>query len=675
MRRGGDDRTVDRLRMVGVRTSQMRSNAQPPAPPHVRRARGAALAIASFAMIAACTGTVGDPGSTIPDGTSGSTGTGSGNVAGGTGATGSSGSTGSTGSTGSIGSTGTGGSAGTAGAGGPTFTPPTFACDPNVHPPESALRRLTMAQYRNTIADLVAWASGATSGKTIMTELATPLAALPADRREAVPQDLHGSYRRLDQTLQQTHVDATYDVAVAVGAALTTTARFGTTVGACATDTSTANDAGCLDAFVKRFGARALRRPLTADEVTFYTSAYGASTTASAASYADLIGVFLTAPEFMYFVEHGGTAVSGQTNTYDVSPYELASRLSYQVWQTAPDDALLAVAADGSLMNAATYSAEVARLMGDARVRPAIDEFFADWLKVEDLPALDAKNQDVVFKAFAGGDLPNASLRQAMIDDVLGLADYATWTKPSGITELLTNELSFARDARLATLYGVAAWNGTSAPPALPAGQRPGLLTRGLFLSTGSANTRPIMKGVFIRKNILCTDIPPPPPGVNAKPPMLGPNMTTRESVEALTEMAGTTCAGCHATLINGLGFATEGFDALGRFRTTQRLFDAAGKETGAKAVDTATVPHVRAGDATPVATPAELMTQIGASGQVESCLARNFFRFTYGRWEDPAADGCALEDGRRALANTGGKLTDLFTATLLSPQFRRRTF
>ena len=67
-------------------------------------------------------------------------------------------------------------------------------------------------------------------------------------------------------------------------------------------------------------------------------------------------------------------------------------------------------------------------------------------------------------------------------------------------------------------------------------------------------------------------------------------------------------------------------------------------------------------------------MALIGASGQVEACLARNFFRFTYGRWEDPAADGCALEDARKALAS-GGKLTDMFTAMLMSAEFRRRSF
>jgi hypothetical protein len=254
------------------------------------------------------------------------------------------------------------------------------------------------------------------------------------------------------------------------------------------------------------------------------------------------------------------------------------------------------------------------------------------------------------------------------------MLDYYTWTQPSGIAALFTSDLSFARDARLAKLYGVSAWNGTAAPPALPAGQRSGLLTRALFLASGSANTRPIMKGVFLRTNILCDTIPPPPPGANAKPPELGPNMTTRESVEALTEMTGTTCASCHQLAINPLGFATEGFDALGRFRTSQRLFDATGKETGTKAVNTATVPQVVYGDQTAISTPAELMSLMLTSGKVEACLSRSFFRFTYGRWETPAADGCALEDARKALKN-GGNITDLVTAMVKAAAFKRRTF
>jgi hypothetical protein len=553
-----------------------------------------------------------------------------------------------------------------------------FSCDTTAKPAVDSLRRLTMTQYQNTLGDLMTWAVGdAATGRAVMTELAGALSELPDDRREPVPQDLHGSYRRLDQTLQQVHVDATYDVAVAAGAALTTSARIGKVVGTCATDSSTSNDASCLDSFIKKFGARVLRRPLTSDEVAFYTSAYGSSTAADPAAYADLIGIFLTAPELLYFVEHGDAAVSGQAGVYTVSAYELASRLSYQLWQTSPDDELLAAAADGSLLTADTYQREVTRMLADARAKPALDEFFADWAKVDDLPALDAKAQDPTFKTFAGGDLPNAGLRQAMIDDVIAFLDYHTWTHPSPVSALFTSELSFATDARLAQIYGVKAWDGVSAPPALPAGQRPGLLTRALFLSTGTANTRPIMKGVFIRKTVLCDDIPPPPPGANAKPPDLGPNMTTRESVAAITEMPGTICASCHQTVINPLGYATESFDALGRFRTAQRLFDDQGNETGSKAIDTTSVPQVLSGDTTPSAGAADLMSLIAGSGKVEACLARNFFRFTYGRWEDTtqgSADGCALEDARQVLAG-GGTITDLLKAAVMAAEFKRRTF
>jgi hypothetical protein len=619
--------------------------------PCLRRLRRAAAIVGLALGIGACSGKIGSASDGAPSG---------GGASGGHGAPGS-------------GGVPTG--AGPTGAGG-AFVPRgvSFACDANAAPAPATLRRLTMTQYRNTITDLVSWATGsASAGQGVMSSVTAQLGELPDDHREVVPQDLHGSYRRLDQSLQQVHVDATYDVAVAVGAALTTSSRLGAVVGSCATDSSTSNDASCLDSFIKTFGARALRRPLTSDEVDFYKSAYGSSTTASAAAYADLIGVFLTAPELLYFVEHGGNAVAGQSNVFDASAYELASRLSYQLWQTSPDDALLAAAADGSLLTDAAYRAQIARMLADPRARPALDEFFADWTKADDLPALDAKNGDPVFKAFAGNDLPNAGLRQAMIDDVLGLLDHYTWTAPAGVASLFTSDLSFARDSRLAKIYGVPAWDGSAAPPALPAGERPGLLTRALFLSTGSANTRPIMKGVYIRKTILCDDIPPPPPGANAKPPDLMPGMTTRESVEAVTEMPGTVCEACHGPVINPLGFATEGFDALGRFRTAQTLYDATGAVIGSKPVDTTSVPQVSAGDPTASGGPSDLMALIVASGKVEACLSRNFFRFTYARWEDDTADGCALEDARAALAS--GKLTDLVTAVLLSPQFRRRAF
>lgn len=567
-----------------------------------------------------------------------------------------------------------GGTASAIAAGASSAGTPAFDCDAAARPPVASLRRLTMSQYRNTVADFVAFATGsATETAAVLDEISGPLGRLPADRREPTSEDLHGSYRRLDQSLQQLHVDAFYDLGVAIGAALTKPARLGKVAGACATDQDASNDAACVSDFIGRVGARALRRPLDADELTFYESVYGADKKPNPAAFADVLGVLLNAPQMIYFVEHGTNAVAGHAGSFELSSYELASRLAYQLWQTAPDAQLLAHAADGSLLDAETYRAEVTRLLADTRARVALDEFFSDFAKVEDLPALDAKNSDVVFKAFAGTQLPSPKLRQDMIDDVLGLLDYYTWQKPSGVAALFQSNGSFARSPELASLYGVPVWDGVGEPPTFATGQRPGLLTRALFLSTGSPNTRPIMKGVFIRKRILCDAIPPPPPGANAKPPDLQPGMTTRETVEELTQMSGTVCAGCHAALINALGFATEDFDALGRYRTEQRFFDADGTPAGSKPIDTQGVPHVTDGE-TPIAGAADLMPQIVASGKVEACLSRNFFRYTFARWEDPATDGCALEGMRKALQN-GGSVVDLVMAATLDGSFKQRAF
>jgi hypothetical protein len=557
-------------------------------------------------------------------------------------------------------------------AGGETLS---FTCDASAKPAAASLRRLTMSQYRNTIADFVAFATGdAGQAATVLSEVTSALERLPTDRREPTSEDLHGSYRRLDQSLQQLHVDGYYDLGVAVGAALTKPERLAAVIGACATDADASNDAACLSEAISKLGERALRRPLDADEKAFYEDVYGADKTANAAAYADVITVLLNAPQLVYFVEHGAAEIAGKAGVFELSAYELASRLSYQLWQTAPDAELLTHAADGSLLEAGQYRSQVERLLADPRARTALDEFFADWTKVEELPALDAKNADPVFQAFAAAQLPSAALRQDMIDDVLGLLGYYTWQKPSGVARLFRTESSFARSAELAAIYGTPAWDGVSEPPSFPSGQRPGLLTRALFLATGSPNTRPIMKGLFIRKYVLCDAIPPPPPGANAKPPELEPGMTTRETVEALTQMPGTVCGGCHTGLLNPLGFATESFDSLGRFRTEQTFFDAQGNVTGSKPVDTGGVPHVLSSSEASVAGAAELMDQIATSGKVEACLSRNFFRYTFARWEDTASDGCALESMRKVLAD-GGNVVDLVMTATLDGSFKQRAF
>jgi hypothetical protein len=547
-----------------------------------------------------------------------------------------------------------------------------FACEPDASAEPAELRRLTMTQYRNTVRDLVRFALGdAQQAERVMALVG--LERVPVDRREPTPRDPHGTYRRLDQAVDQTHVDETHRVALALGAALGAPERLEAVVGPCAVDEDSDGDEACLSDFIRRFGARALRRPLDADDERFYRVVYGSDPAPDPAAYADLIAVLLSAPEFLYFVEHG-EAESESPGTYLLSPHELASRLSYHFWQTMPDDALWQAAEDGSLLAPDVLERQVERLLSDPHARAAMAELFSDLLELDAVPALDAHVNDPVFAAFAGDDLPGPDLREQVIDEALDLLAYYTWTDPAGVLALFTSELSFARGEALARLYGVAPWDGRGAPPELPRGERSGLLSRAWFLASGTANTRPIRRGVFLRRRLLCDELAPPPAGVNAVAPALSPGETTRQAVERLTEQPGTACASCHATLINPLGFVFEGFDALGRVRHEQVLFDEHGAALGALPVDTSAAPHVTPGDARIAHDPTDLVELMLESSKLEACLARHYFRFTFGRYEDLGRDGCALERLRARLAESG-RLREMLAEVARLPELRERRF
>jgi hypothetical protein len=181
------------------------------------------------------------------------------------------------------------------------------------------------------------------------------------------------------------------------------------------------------------------------------------------------------------------------------------------------------------------------------------------------------------------------------------------------------------------------------------------------------------MKGVFTRETILCDEIPPPPDNAMANPPELDPKLTTRQVVERITEMPGTACAACHSRFINPIGYATEGYDALGRVRTEQRLFDAKGVEVGRVPVDTRSIPQVVAGDMTESKGAADLMRLIVRSGKAHACFARQYLRFTFARWDDPA-DGCVLERLRQSLERKA-PIATVLREVALGPEFQRRSF
>jgi len=482
------------------------------------------------------------------------------------------------------------------------------------------------------------------------------------------PGDLKGGYARIDQSIQQTQIDAIYATASAIAQELTASAeRIAAMMGECATDASAANDRRCLEQFIGNWGARIMRAPLDAEDIAYYAGDAG-NAPVSREAVADVITALLNAPQTLYRVEHGTEDVQPVSA---LSAFEVAARLTYHFWQTPPDDELWAAAEDGSLLDSTVYGTELDRLVNSTLARSAVDELVAQWLRLEELPPLDALNADPTFKAFAGAQLPPASARQAMIDDVLA-SMWSTLTSGGTLSNFLNDRHSYAKDDYLAGIYQTTAWDGVSAPPSFPSERRSGLLTRAAMLSTGTAGTRPIHKGYLVRNALLCQQIGAPPPNVNTNPPTPGANLTTRQTVSQLT--SGGICGGCHLGIINPPGFITEGFDGLGRERTEEKLFDAQGNVTSSLPVDTSAVPEVQRGDQRAMTDAVQLSQAVDESRLYHSCLARHYFRFALSRFESPEQDGCLLAE-IEAAARADKPVMDVLKVVAQSASFKAKRF
>lgn len=519
------------------------------------------------------------------------------------------------------------------------------------------MRRLSKTEYQNALRDLLRASTSEQTADAVMSEIRERLSVVPAD---AV--NKNAPFARMDQNLGEPHVQNYFAVAVAVGRALTSSsARVAELLGRCS------NGGTCIDRFIENFGKRVLRHPLNDEERAFYREVY-ASDTVSTEALADLIAVFLNAPHFLYEIQSGSPAGGGMVKLTD---YEIASRLSFTFWRTSPDDMLYEAAEQGELSGEG-FKAVLERVLDDPRAGETLSTFAREWLNLDSLRPLDALAGDPRFDAFAGENIPSPDLRDDMIREVGDSLVYHALQKPGTLADWLASPYSFARSEELAALYGVSAWDGEAEPPRFPEGERAGLLTRAALLATGTWNTRPIKKGAFIREWLLCDHLPSPPANAALITPEPSKTSTTRATVEALTEQPGSQCAGCHATQINPLGYATEGFDALGRVRTSQQVFDEEGQVIADLPLDTASVPRVWVDDETPSNGPADLTEQIIRSGKVEACFARQLVRFASSRAEDEKADGCGLETVRDSLTR-GETIRDAIIAYAMLPSFRQR--
>jgi hypothetical protein len=488
-------------------------------------------------------------------------------------------------------------------------------------PAAVALRKLTVHQYENTVSDLLG------------VDLELP--ELEPDT------SINGFFAigAAKATISPSAVEKFESAAYALAVAALDVQHRQAFVGC------TAAEAGCADAFVARFGQRAFRRPLASEEVARYVGLASQAQAALGDFYQGLqfaVAGILQAPSFLFRVELGKD-VTGKTVAYD--DYELATRLSYLLWNTTPDDALLAAAGRGELGKDGLLT-QADRLLADPRAKAALDNFHSERLSLDEIELVD-KTAAVMPDGFG------EALKTAMKDDVLDTIEDYTFGARTDFRELFTTRVAFV-NGELAQVYGLPA--SSSGRVELPAdGPRAGLLGKAAFLSTyaHTDGTSPTKRGKFIRERLLCQSIPAPPPEVSTVLPEPAANAPTmRERLKVHNELP--SCAGCHK-LMDPIGLSLEHFDSIGRWR----------KDDNGNALDVSGEVNGSEFDG-----PLQLGELLQTEESAIECVARQLYRYATAHVETDGEEA-AVQETIEAFAGSGYKFSALLRAVIASDGFR----
>ncbi|HEX9294329.1 MAG TPA: DUF1592 domain-containing protein [Polyangiaceae bacterium] len=496
--------------------------------------------------------------------------------------------------------------------------------------------RLTTTQLKNTLLDVFGFAGSS-------------IDSYPADSRADMTEYANVADKLVIGDLLTNYYNKT---AEEVSASIAT--RSSTFLG-CA---MTALGAGtCLQDFLKTYGMKAWRRPLSTAEISGLQGLYNTVAAGAGAqtAFAMVVQALILSPSFGFRTELGTSNAAGTMTT--MTDFEIASALSYMIWDSPPDQALYDAASAGTLHDPATLRAQVHRMFTDSTRAPvALGWFIAQWLHTDGMPTV--KKDATLFPMW------NGSVAQDLANETAKFVSSVAFD-PAGdhtIGALLTGSYGFV-SAATADLYGVR-------PPAAGAGlvktnfdptQRSGLLTLASWLAAGSNfnDTALPARGNSVRGALLCDASPPPPAMFKFDPSVITPDMTGREKFIEHTKSS--TCAACH-DLFDGIGFALEQYDPIGRFRTTDQ----------GKTIDPSGTVPLPSGSTLEFANFVEMMKQVAASPDFSQCYASQYLRYATGR-EVTAVSACELQTLTKAVNAAGNTIDSLPAAVAALPSFITR--
>ncbi len=497
---------------------------------------------------------------------------------------------------------------------------------------ESPLRRLTRVEYDNTVRDLVGDTTGLGSN--------------------FVADGVLGGFENNADQPATTLVATQYSEAAQqiAAAAVKNMSRLSTC------DTAKAGEAECAQQFVRQFGKRAYRRPLSGTEATRFDALYaglrGQQGLDYTTSISAVVEAMLQSPNFVYHVEKGVSG-PGTGGSVSLTAYETASRLSYFLWNTMPDDNLFAAADAGKLSTPTEVEAQVRRMIADPRAKGAVDNFFRQWL---DLDKVDNAVKDTsIFPEFT------PQLKGYMRGEIEAFVGDVFWTGDAKLQTLLTASFSFVNED-LAKIYGITGITGTDLRRTeLDKTVRRGLLSQvGMLAARANADqTSPVKRGKFVRERLLCQSMPAPPPNVNVIAPEPDPKLTTRQRYA--NHSTDPYCHTCHQ-LMDPIGLGFENYDPVGRYRSQEngQPVDATGKIVNTRDAD---------GDFNGLF---GLVDKLTASEQVSDCVAATWFTYALSR-ASSSDDVCSLATLAEGFRGSGQDMRDLLVKLTVTDAFRYR--
>lgn len=505
----------------------------------------------------------------------------------------------------------------------------------------SRFPRLSHAQWENTVVDLFSLPSQTGLSSSFAPD---PLGGKAFDNNEAS--------LSVSSTLWSDYQTAAEEVATMVTGDPTLLANI-------VPSDLPASGPARRDAWITHFGKRAFRRPLATNEVTTIAAVFDQGATyyptmdPFAAGVRTSIELLLQSPHFIYRAQLSSEVGDNQLIT--LTSWEIASRLSYAVWDSMPDDALFDAAEAGKLDTIEGLEAEVDRLLASDRAKSTFQRFHDQLWKGEQYASI-AKSP-TLYPDFDVGVA--ADMRTELAKFVLHTVEQG-----GGIRDLLLSRTTFVTP-ELAAIYGIdpatlpAADEDGFSQVELDATKRAGFLTLSGFLAYKGTQTQPdtILRGVFVNLKVLCQDLGDPPD--EAMGAHLGDEPTNRDKVNALTG-PGTCGASCHGSYINPIGFAFEHFGAIGEYRT---------EDNGYPIDSSATYPFA-AGDQS-YANAVELAQILAESPQVHACFSKHWVEFGLGR--SVAAEDKGLIDLVAAESQAGASIKEMLRTLLTSEAIRYR--